>query len=432
MKTKLVLWAVKTVAATETTEPQEQKVLVALELLPQENKVKTWIIEGEVATQELSKTLMDTWRKGEAVAFPETTTVSEQELSASGALLPESLQAENQDILKRSQTEWLFIVLSNKLYQSYLGELDDLHGKIEKLEAYNKGLWDALKGFWDKVEGQIREGNIFRDHTEHLRERANELFTMLKQLRAAEDSVFEREGRKNYDSMLARIVSVEESLAKSSETFKLFETLKAIQNDFKTLKVSRNLRTELWDRMDEAFKAVKEKRNPSSGNNSNNKEKDNNDERLARRVDGLRDALSKMQNSVDRDKSDLDFLSQRPSNSFGNSQLESQLREVRAKLIQERIDSKQVKLDDMLKTLKELETRLQKNAARAEKADKKAAKQADKQDEQSETEVVTVEATAEAEATAEVVAEIEAATTTETPAAEIEAEEKTNDDITNI
>jgi hypothetical protein len=428
MKTKLVLWASKTVAATETEQPKEQKVLVALELLPEENKVKTWIIEGEAATSELSKTLMDTWRKGEAVAFPETTTVSEQELSASGALLPESLQAENQDILKRSQTEWLFIVLSNKLYQSYLGELDDLHGKIEKLEAYNKGSWDALKGFWDKVEGQIREGNIFRDHTEHLRERANELFTMLKQLRAAEDSVFEREGRKTYDSMLARIVAVEEALANANETFKLFETLKAIQNDFKTLKVSRNLRTELWNRMDEAFKAVKEKRNPSNNNNSNNnnnKDKDNSDERLVRRIEGLRDALSKMQSSVDRDKSDLAFLSQRPSNSLGNSQLESQLREVRAKLIQERIDSKQVKLDDMLQTLKELETRVQKNTARAEKADKKAAKQADKSEEKSES-VEAVVATAEAVAETEIVAE------TETPKPEIEAIENTNDDITNV
>lgn len=428
MKTKLVLWASKTVAATETEQPKEQKVLVALELLPEENKVKTWIIEGEAATPELSKTLMDTWRKGEAVAFPETTTVSEQELSASGALLPESLQAENQDILKRSQTEWLFIVLSNKLYQSYLGELDDLHGKIEKLDAYNKGSWDALKGFWDKVEGQIREGNIFRDHTEHLRERANELFTMLKQLRAAEDSVFEREGRKTYDSMLARIVAVEEALANANETFKLFETLKAIQNDFKTLKVSRNLRTELWNRMDEAFKAVKEKRNPSNNNNNNNnnKDKDNSDERLVRRIEGLRDALSKMQSSVDRDKSDLAFLSQRPSNSLGNSQLESQLREVRAKLIQERIDSKQVKLDDMLQTLKELETRVQKNTARAEKADKKAAKQADKVEEKSETAEVVVVATAEAVAETEVIAE------TETPKPEIEAIENTNDDITNV
>jgi uncharacterized protein YoxC len=120
-------------------------------------------------------------------------------------------------------------------------------------------------------------------------------------------------------------------------------------------------------------------------------------------------------------------LSQRPSNSLGNSQLESQLREVRAKLIQERIDSKQVKLDDMLQTLKELETRVQKNTARAEKADKKAAKQADKVEEKSETtEVVVVAATAEAVAETEVIAE------TEMPKPEIEAIENTNDDITNV
>lgn len=363
MKTKLVLWASNT-ANAGTDNPESQKVLVALELLPQDNKVKSWTIEGAEATDELYKTLMDKWRKDEAITFPSGSVETENELSASGSLLPESLEADNKDLLKRSHTEWLFIVLSNKLYQAYQGELDVLQANVESLETYNKSVWDTMKDFWDKVQTQINEQNIFREHSEALRERTNSLFAKLKDLRSLEDSAFEIESRKNFDEVSAQINKIEAELETAQDTFALFEALKNIQKDFKNIKLSRTLRTELWTKLDDAFKAVKNKRTPTTPvNNAAN------ETRLIRRIEGLREAIAKMQESIARDEKEIGFINQRLGgatvlpNSVGN-QLETQLREVRTKLVQERIDSKNVKLEDMFQTLKDLEVRLQKNLAK--------------------------------------------------------------------
>ena len=362
MKTKLVLWATKTANAAAET-PESQKVLVALELLPQENKVKSWTIDGEQANVDFYKTLMENWRKDEAITFPENTVIAEYELSASGSLLPESIDAENKDLLKRSHTEWLFIVLSNKLYQAYQGELDELQSQVESLETYNKSIWDTMKDFWDKVQTQINEQNIFRDHSESLRERTNSLFAKLKDLRALEDSAFEKESRKNFDEVSAQIDKIEAELETAQDTFGLFEALKNIQKDFKNIKLSRTLRSELWTKLDDAFKSVKNKRNPNAvaANPAN-------ENRLVKRIEGLREAIAKMQESIARDEKEINFVNQRlggnaTTTNVGN-QLETQLREVRTKLIQERIDSKNVKLEDMFQTLKDLEARHQKALAK--------------------------------------------------------------------
>lgn len=362
MKTKLVLWATNTaVAASEN--PESQKVLVALELLPQENKVKSWTIEGAEATDEFYKMLMDKWRKDETVSFPSNTIEAESELSASGNLLPESLDADNKDLLKRSHTEWLFIVLSNKLYQAYQGELDELQAQVESLQAYSKSTWDTMKDFWDKIQTQINEQNIFREHSEALRERTNGLFAKLKDLRSLEDSAFELESRKNFDEVAGQIAKIETELESAQDTFGLFEALKNIQKDFKNIKLSRTLRSELWTKLDDAFKAVKNKRTPSTPVNTAA-----NETRLIRRIEGLREAIAKMQESISRDEKEIGFINQRLGanvlpNSVGN-QLETQLREVRTKLVQERIDSKNVKLEDMFQTLKDLEVRMQKSLAK--------------------------------------------------------------------
>ncbi len=421
MKTKLVLWATKSEAtASEDTSAQEQKVLVALELLPEENKINAVTIGGEAATKELFQQLSDTWRKGEKVELPESAECAQYELSANGELLPASLKAEKEDEIKRHQMEWLFIVLSTKLYHSYLGELDELQTKVEALAKYEKAAWDMMKGFWDKVQQQSNEKNLSHDHSEMLRERTNKLFTQLKTLRQAEDDAFETEARANFDAMLARIVAVEEALASASETFRLFEDLKVIQSDFKPLKLTKSLRAQLWERIDDAFKAVKGKRSSKgerSNNNNNGSEQDksdkannnnngNNDIRLSRRIEGLKDAIAKMEDSIQRDKKELEFQLTRSNSSYG-SQLESQLREVRTRLIQERIDSKNVKLDDMQKTLRDLDSKAQRQAA---KAAKKSSAPAANEEESSSSEEETAAANNESSAEiAEPKAENEAA-----------------------
>jgi chromosome segregation ATPase len=195
-----------------------------------------------------------------------------------------------------------------------------------------------------------------------LRDRLNELFGALKQLRLVEDNAFESAAKEAFDKIVNILTQVEEAVEKNlGEWAKWFDKLKNLQQDLKTVKLTREGRNELWARIDKAFKEVKDRRfgNSSGGGNqnANNATGGTAETRLQRRIDGLRQAIQKMDNSLGRDEKELDFQ-QKKLDSSNATQLETQLREVRAKMIQERLNSKKEKLADMNKTLADLEARL--------------------------------------------------------------------------
>lgn len=357
MKTKLVLWG------TKGTEENTQKVLIALELNPETNKVKSWFFEGEEASEDFSKALMDHWRKGEAVAFPEGAEPLETALSASSGLLSEDIKTDKTELLARTQTEWIFIVLSTKLYKNYQVELEELQEQVDALKSYSKDMWERMKSFWAKVQMQVSEQNLFREHTNNLRTRTNELFAQLKKMRSKEDAKFEAEATENYNKLVTVLEPIEALIEQEgADLQKVFDKLKSLQQNFKNSKLTRALRSKLWDRIDDAFKKVKAKRSPNSSPEG----------RLTRRIEGLKGAIDKMEKSIGRDQKELSIQNDK-INSGDVSQLETQLREVRAKLIRERIDSKSKKLEDMYATLKDLETKNARNLARKAKDEAAAA-----------------------------------------------------------
>lgn len=364
MKKKLVLWGEKT-AGEET-----QKVLLALELLAEENKIKALIFEGETATEDLAEELMNKWRKGETMPLPEGHQTADYELSAGGSLLPAGISAaEKEDLVKRTQTEWLFIVLSTKLFKTYVSELEELKDRVEPLTKYSKGIWEEMKNFQSKVMTQVKEQNLFKEHTSFLRDRINDLFGVLKDLRRVEDEAFEKKAKENFNVLVEGLKKVEEALENNAGAWgKWFDQLKKLQSQLKKMKLTRDDRASLWDRIDKAFKAVKVKRfgdNSTQGN------------RLERRIDGLSKAIKKMETSISRDEKELGFQNKKMNSSHAG-QLEAQLREVRAKLIVERIESKKEKLDDMQKTMKDLQSRQAKLQKRIEEEEAKKKAEAQK------------------------------------------------------
>lgn len=409
MKKKLVLWGEKT-AGEET-----QKVLLALELLAEENKIKTLIFEGEAATEDLAEELMNKWRKEEAMEFPEGHLTENYELSAGGSLLPTDIKpSEKDDLVKRTQTEWLFIVLSTKLFKTYVSELEELKDRVEALTKYSKGLWEEMKNFQSKVMTQVKEQNLFKEHTNFLRDRINDLFGVLKDLRRVEDEAFEKTAKENFNVLVEGLKKIEEALEGNSGAWaKWFDQLKKLQSQLKKMKLTRDDRSSLWDRIDKAFKAVKVKRFGDNNTQGN---------RLERRIDGLSKAIKKMEISISRDEKELSFQNKKMNSSHAG-QLEAQLREVRAKLIVERIESKKEKLDDMQKTMKDLKSRhskLQKRIEEEEVKKKAEAQKAKEKQEKKAEEKAAAERTKEEENKAEVEAK-ESVEEVEVKTAELEA-----------
>lgn len=355
MKTKLVLWG---------NDAKEERVLIAMELRPELNQVGMWLFPEEIATDDFAQQLFDEWRDSKEVPFPEGFTYSESELTMTEGLLPEEIKVERGDIVQRAQAEWHFIVLSSKLKEAYHSELDELKERVERLEAFDEGVWENLKGFWNKVQNQVRERNLFRDHIDSLRENTNKLFDRLKELRKKMDEQFSKQSKVTMQKFMGSLEEIDKKVEEGLRLQSAFDELKRIQRDYRDAKMTRDHRSKVWDRLDGAFKAVKEKRFGKEASRD-----DSPLMRIKRRYAGLMEAIGKMDRSIQRDKDDLNFQHKKIATTDG--QLEAQIRQAKIKMIEERINSKEEKLKEMVHTRTELEGRMeqmkQREAMQAEK-----------------------------------------------------------------
>lgn len=353
MKTKLVIWG---------TNEKEERVLLAMELLPEQNEVTLYAFPEASATDEFVAQMMGNWRDGISVPFPEDHQEIRRPLAMAESLLPDDFRVERGDVVQRAQSEWAFVVLSYKLQKSLESELDGLSEKVHAMQEFSGGVWDELKGFWDKVMVQARDRNLFREHIEQLREKSNGLFDHLKTLRKASETKLRQQSGEIAAAFNEKLDDVFAKVTDGKHLINLFETLKRLQREYHDLALTRDDRNKLWARMDEAFKLVKEKRfgdKPGGGAATKNP-----GSRIEGRLQGLLDAIGKMQKSIERDEKDLHFENKRIDASGG--QLEVQLRQAKLAMIQDRVDSKKEKLADMLKTQADLESK----AAEAEERQK--------------------------------------------------------------
>lgn len=357
MRRKLVLWG---------SNEKDEKILVALELLEKENVVNIYTFPENVATEDFYKSLSEKWKDDEEVEFPAGFTKVERKLSVSDSLLPDEIKVERTDLINRAQAEWHFVVLSSKLYGLYKSELEELKEKVEGLGEYDNVLWNDLRDFWGKVQNQVNDKNLFREHGAALREKTNHLFDKLKGLKKSLESEFETQSKKYVTDFSNELSEIEDKIEKGLGLSPLFEDLKKVQAKIKDFRFTKDDRNELWDKIDATFKKLKDKR--GQGGNGQHSSGNNNLDRLESRQKGLLGAIHKMQQSIDFDQKDLDFQTKKVADSDG--QLESQLRAAKIRMIEERLKSKQEKLDDMNLTRAEIESKIEKEKKRAVKVEK--------------------------------------------------------------
>lgn len=356
MKTKLVLWG-------KTGE--EQRVLAAIELKAEENRVGTHIFSQEIVTDEFAEKMMQEWRNNKEVEFPEGVQYSETALSVTEPIVPENLELERPDLLTRAQTEWHFVVLSSKLHHVYKSELSDIKDKINQLEKYDSKLWEQLKGFWNKVRQQIKEQNLFREHADELQGGVNEAFDSMKQMRAKLEEQYQARSGEFKQQFMERLTEIESQIEEGSKLGMVFEELKKLQRKFREAKFTKDDRAKVWEKLDSTFKNVKEKRFGPQTNTDNSALG-----RLERRLSGLENAMDRMRKSIGRDRDDLSFQERKIARTDG--QLEAQIRQAKIKMIEERIRSKQERLDDMEKTKQQILKQIEKQKQRDEKREERA------------------------------------------------------------
>jgi hypothetical protein len=353
MKRRLVLWG---------ENEKEEKYLYALDLQEENSKVDIYAFPLEQVTETFSQDMMSKWRNGEELAFPEKHETYERPLNLSESLLPDNVKVKRTDLINRAQTEWNFVVMSGKLHEAYSSELEDLKMRIDRLESYDGGMWEELKTFWNKVQTQIRDKNLFGEQATQLRKATDDAFDTMKTLRKKMNEAFSEESAERKDKFMAKLKDIEQKVEKNLGLKPLFEELKSIQRDFNKTKFIQRHRQEVWNKLDGLFKVVKEKRFGDKASNDRSPKG-----RLERRYNGLQRAIQKMKSSIGRDESDLKFENKRIEKTHG--QLELQMRQAKLKMIEERLKSKQVKLDDMLKTQKELENKIEREIEKERQAE---------------------------------------------------------------
>lgn len=353
MKNKIVIWG---------TDENEKKQLLAIELVETENMVNIYQFPEAIVTEAFQNSLMNDWKNGEEVEFVEGYATLTRPLSVTDDLLPETLKVDRADVITRAKAEWHFVVLSNKLYELYHSELADIKEKVDRMESYSSAVWEEMKGFWDKVQSQVQQKNLFREQANNLRSGTNEIFDRLKAMRKVMDNKFKEESKEQVQFFNTKVEELRDKIENGKSLQPIFEELKKLQSKFSNVKFTRDDRNKVWAKIDQAFKFLKEKKYGKSGGPGGNSQT----ARLESRLKGLRAAIDRMKSSIDKDVRDKRNQSNQAESAFG--QLEAQLREARIGMIDERIASKQEKLKDMLKTKTELEQRIEKEEKREEKA----------------------------------------------------------------
>ncbi|MEE9374216.1 MAG: hypothetical protein V3V00_14275 [Saprospiraceae bacterium] len=357
MKTKIVLWG---------ANEKDEKILLAIELLELENQIGIYTFNENQATEEFYNKMMNIWRDGGQVPLPEGYEYATRELKMTEGILPDNLKTDRTDIVNRAKTEWHFVVLSNKLSESLKDEVKEIKERIEALTEFDGGVWEEMKGFWTRVQGQVREKNLFREHANELRESTNELFEKMKGLKKSMDVEFQNISETHLKTFIEKLDDVEERITKGLGLQPIFNELKNIQNQFRDTDFTRRDRNKVWKKLDNAFKKVKAKKYGDKQGDGNTSALS----RIQRRYEGLLAAIGKMETSISRDKKEVDFQNKRINNTDG--QLEAQLRQAKLAMVDERIKSKEVKLIEMLKTKTELESKSKAEKVREEKRKEKA------------------------------------------------------------
>lgn len=350
MKDRLVFWGKRN---------EDERVLLTIDLNEDEGTYQVQIMKAEKVTEEFDNLVRNHWRNGsDDVVFPEIEESFTKELTLTADLLPDNYEVERDDLIKMAQAEWNFYVLSKRLKDTYIQELEELQEEADGLEDFSDVLWDKMKVFWNKVQGQIRENNLARRHGNDIRRKTNAIFSILKDFRTKSEKALVEESAVAKVHFINRLDEIERKIEGGKSLRHLFDELKRVQKEFKKVRFTQEDHSQVWEKLDGLFKDIKEKKygKKASGNDPLMK--------VLRRIEGLTAAMNRMEKSIKRDKNDLKYQNKRIDDADG--QLEAQIRKAKLSMLEERISSKQAKYDDMEKTLAQLKKRAEKLEKKAE------------------------------------------------------------------
>jgi len=387
----------------------ELDVILAYELQEAEFRLALHVIPKKTLGKEDMEKLSNDWVSGGEFTFPEGTELIYPDINAD-SILPDDIKSDKTGEIRHKQNEWAVQLLTNKLWESYLIELEGLKKRSLNLNNYDKSLFEDAKSYWERVLEHKKERNITQERLDKIKEDVNAIFEQLKTFRKTESAEFEKSSNSVRDEIVNRLNQIKAKADEKANFKLLHDEIKGLQQEYSRQRFMKSDENGVRKAYDDAFHYISEQRNKYFT------------DKFESRITGLKDVISKMEKGLDRDKKDLDYFNKK-AESPRIQQLELQLLKVRLRQIKETITSKEDKLKDIQKTLDSI----LKQANKSSKPEK-AAKDGDSK---------TTDKTAAADATnaspetaanepaTDEAAEIETNESTETPDAASEAKENT-------
>ncbi|MFN8286126.1 MAG: hypothetical protein U0V74_05195 [Chitinophagales bacterium] len=333
------------------TTTDDKQVILAYELKEDEFKVNLYVTPKKALSAEDIAKLDKEWVEGGEFTFPEETTTINPNLNAE-TILPDDLRSEETGKIRSKQNEWAYQLLTAKLWESYLHELEELKKRATELTQYDRQLFDEAKSFWERVLEHRKGRDISQEGLDKIKDDVNSIFEKLKTFRKTESAEFESASAKQRDELLAKLDEIGKRADANANFKALIEELKALQQSNRKNRYTKGDENAIRKAFDNVFQHVNDQRNHFFS------------DKTASRIKGLTEVVQKMESSLNRDKKDLEYL-EKKTNSSNIKSLELQLIKVKQNMLNEAIASKEEKLKDIRATLE----KLQKQSSKANKAE---------------------------------------------------------------
>lgn len=327
--------------ATKALNQKDEPILVALELNVNSMNIEVRYFLTATMKDDEIEDFIKKFSNGEEPSFPDNATLENRSFTEE-SLLPDNIKIEGKSgAIRQLQNEWSYLLLTAKLFEQFNAQLEDIKIKAAELKGFSSDLFDEAKEFWEKVLEYKKEREISQEKLTYFKEEINGVFDHLKKLKESllkEKDAASEKIRAEFTEVLAGIDARLEEQGVRFNT--IMDELKALQTKLRGEDIKRDIKNILFDDIQARYDRIKVRREEVLGGVNNS------------RIDGLTQALERMQKSLSIDVKDLEFNTKKLDHV--NNKLELQLREAKINVLKDRIASKEEKIADIQKTLNKL------------------------------------------------------------------------------
>jgi hypothetical protein len=326
----------------------DRKVLLAIYLVEEENQVKIHAFPKEIVDKNLQDQLF-AWKNGAPFKFPESELIWHID-AYSDSILPRDIRVEKPEFIQRAQLSWGKLLMSSKLFKVCKEEIVFHKTLVSSTPVFKQEQWDKTQELWQKYSDMLKSQDIVWEQAELLKAEINETFDFLK---ANKKKAYDKEKSQVKEiskKFEKEIDAIKSQLIYPEEWPKIHEKLKVLQADLKSSAIRFQNKKPLFEKIDEIYQSLKSYK--KTQNITHTKDRLGN---LQRILKGLETSLEK---DVESFTTQQEKLSHYTKGKNSGSEWTGLLQ-----VIQNRIKEKEAKVEDIKKTIQQLESKIAKEIA---------------------------------------------------------------------